>query len=140
MIDLSSDFGRAVRQRLEQEYVIWLTTVDSSLMPQPRPVWFTWEEDSFLVFSQAKARKLVHIRKNPNVALHFNTDETGDKHVIIFTGEASIDPVNPPAHLVTDYFKKYKEGIAGLNMTPEEFSRDYSVAIKIHPAEVRGWE
>jgi hypothetical protein len=38
------------------------------------------------------------------------------------------------------YFEKYKEGIAGLDMTPEEFSREYSVALRIHPAEVRGWE
>ena len=40
----------------------------------------------------------------------------------------------------SDYFKKYKDGIADLGMTPEEFSRDFSTAIKIKPAEVRGWE
>jgi PPOX class probable F420-dependent enzyme len=120
--------------------VIWLTTVDSNLTPQPRPVWFVWEEDSFLIFSQAKAHKVAQINKNPNVALHFNTDESGDKHVIVFTGGASIDTDCPPAHLVQVYFEKYKEGIAGLDMTPEEFSREYSVALRIHPAEVRGWE
>ena len=140
MIDLTSKFGRAVKQHLENQYVIWLTTVDSNLTPQPRPVWFIWEEDSFLIFSQAKAYKVKHITKNPKVALHFNTDETGDKHVIVFTGEASIDTDCPPAHQVPAYFEKYKDGIAGLNMTPEEFSREYSAAIRIRPTEVRGWE
>lgn len=140
MIDLNSDFGRAVQQHLKDQYVVWLTTVDSTLTPQPRPVWFIYEEDSFLIFSQAKAHKVAHIERNPKVALNFNTDESGDKHVIVFTGEAVIDTDCPPAHEVPAYFEKYKEGIAGLDMTPEGFSRDYSVAIRIHPTEVRGWE
>lgn len=140
MIDLNSDFGRAVRQHLENEYVIWLTTVDSELTPQPRPVWFIWEDDSFLIFSQAKAHKVAHIKKHPKVALHFNTDESGDKHVMIFTGEASIDPNSSPAHKVQAYFEKYKDGIAGLDMTPEGFSDEYSVALRIRAAGIRGWE
>ena len=140
MIDLTSDLGRAVRQYLETEYVIWLTTVDSKFMPQPRPVWFIWEQDSFLIFSQPHAHKVKHLARSPNVALHFNTDESGDKRVIIFTGEAMIDADCPPAHQVPPYLQKYKTGILGLNMTPESFSAEYSVAIRIRPAEVRGWE
>jgi PPOX class probable F420-dependent enzyme len=140
MVDLSSKFGRAVKRHLKNDYVIWLTTVDSNLAPQPRPVWFIWEEDSFLVFSQAKAYKVKHITKNPKVALHFNTDETGEEHVIVFVGNASINANCPPPHKVPAYFKKYRSGIADLNMTPEEFSREYSTAIRIKPAEVRGWE
>ena len=140
MVDLNSDFGRAVKQHLEKQHVIWLTTVDSHLTPQPRPVWFIWEQDSFLIFSQAKAHKVAHIKRNPNVALHFNTDESGDQHVIVFTGEASIDVDCRPAHHVPAYFEKYKDDIAGLDMTPEGFSSEYSVAIRIRPAEVRGWE
>jgi PPOX class probable F420-dependent enzyme len=140
MIDFNSKFGHAVKQHLETQHVIWLTTVDSSLTPQPRPVWFIWQDDSFLLFSQAKAHKVAQIEKNPRVALHFNTDETGDQRVIVFTGEASLDTHCPPAHQVPAYFEKYKDGIAGLEMTPEGFSREYSVAIKIRPTEVRGWE
>lgn len=139
MIDLTTEFGRTVKQHLENQYVIWLTTVDSSLTPQPRPVWFIWENGSFLIFSQPKAYKVKHIEKNPKVALHFNTDETGDKHVIIFTGEATIDRDSPPAHEVPAYLEKYRSGITALDMTPEGFGADYSVAIRIHPAELRGW-
>jgi PPOX class probable F420-dependent enzyme len=140
MVDLTSNFGHAVQQHLANQSVIWLTTVDSKLTPQPRPVWFIWENDSFLIFSQANANKVKHIRKHPRVALHFNTDETGDKRVIVFTGEALIDDSSPPAHEVPAYLKKYNDGIAALEMTPEEFSREYSTAIKIRPTEVRGWE
>jgi PPOX class probable F420-dependent enzyme len=140
MIDLTSPFGQVAKQHLASEYVIWLTTIDSRLAPQPRPVWFIWEDDSFLIFSQAKAHKVAHIKKNPKVALHFNTDETGDKHVIVFAGEAFVDSNCPPAHEVPEYFEKYKQGISDLNMTPEGFSNEYSVAIRISPTEIRGWE
>ena len=140
MIHFESAFGRALRQQLEAQYVIWLTTVDASLTPQPRPVWFIWQEDSFLIFSQAKAHKLKHIARHPRVALHFNTDERGNKHVMIFTGEAIVDDSVPAAHEVPAYMKKYKDGITAIGSTPEEFSRKYSVAIKIRPAEVRGSE
>lgn len=140
MINLDSKFGRAVKRHLKNQYVIWLTTVDSTLVPQPRPVWFIWDAGSFLIFSKPKAHKVSHILKNPNVALHFNTDDTGDKHVIVFTGQASIDADCPPAHKVSAYLKKYKSGILGLDMTLEEFSREYSRAIRIIPTDVRGWE
>jgi PPOX class probable F420-dependent enzyme len=140
MIDLTSEFGRAVKRHLENEHMIWLVTVDSKGMPQPRPVWFLWQDDSFLVFSQPKAYKLKHIEEHPQVALHFNSSEDGEKHVIVFLGEATIEPNSPPAPQVPAYLKKYKDGIAGIHMTPEQFGHDYSVAIKIKPAEVRGWE
>ncbi len=140
MIDLNSKFGRVAKQHLQDEYFVWLTTVDLKLAPQPRPVWFVWEAGSFLIFSQPHAHKVAHIRKNPKVALHFNADETGDQHVIVFVGEAIIDDKSLPAYQVPTYFRKYEDGIAGLKMTPEEFSHDYSVAIKIRPTHLRGWE
>lgn len=140
MIDLTNEFGQAVERHLRNEYIIWLTTVDSKLTPQPRPVWFIWEEQSILIFSQPHAHKVRHIGQNPRVALHFNTDETGDKHVIVLTGEASIDVDCLPAHEIRAYLDKYGTGIADLDMTPDGFSAEYSTAIRINPTELRGWE
>jgi len=140
MIDLTTDFGHVVEQHLKNEYVIWLTTVDSRLTPQPRPVWFIWENNSILIFSQPKAYKVRHIEKHPRVSLHFNSDETGDRHVIIMTGDAIIDLNCRPAREVPAYLAKYSTGIADLNMTPESFSAEYSTAIRISPSELRGWE
>jgi hypothetical protein len=45
-----------------------------------------------------------------------------------------------PAHEIPAYLKKYGDDIAGLDMTPEQFSWEYSIAIKITPTEIRGWE
>jgi len=141
MLDFNSEFGRIVKKHLEDEYFVWMTTVDSKGMPQPRPVWFIWEDDSFLVFSQAHAYKLKHLKINSKVSMHFNTvDEKGEVHVIVFTAEAIVDTSAPPAHENHAYFKKYETGFIDLKMSPEDFSNEYSVAIRIQPSNVRGWK
>jgi PPOX class probable F420-dependent enzyme len=140
MIDLKTEFGHAVERHLMEETVIWLTTVDAHLTPQPRPVWFLWEYETILVFSQPGAYKIKHIKQHPRVALHFNTDATGDKHVIVMTGEASIDTNGVSPNQVPAYLEKYKSGIADLNMTPEAFTAEYATLIRITPSELRGWE
>ncbi len=141
MINLNTKFGRVARKFLKSEYFIWLTTTDSSGAPQPKPVWFIWEKDSFLLYSQPQAYKLRHIRRNPQVSLHFNTtDKKGEKRMVVFTGKANLDKKAPSAHKHRAYIKKYKSGIARLGATPEQFSGDYSVAVRITPARLRGWE
>jgi len=139
MIDFTTKFGQKAKQHLENEYFIWFTTVGADLTPQPRPVWFIWEADSFLIFSRPDAFKVAHVKQHPNVALHFNTDDKADKDVIVFVGRAEIDPNVPPAHEVPAYFEKYKSGMKELGMTPEAFSHEYSLAIRVTLAKVRGW-
>ena len=52
MEDFNTKFGRFAQKHIKKEYFIWLTTVDSAGAPQPRPVWYIWENNSFLIFSQ----------------------------------------------------------------------------------------
>ncbi len=140
MIDFTSEFGQTVKRHIDQDYFIWLTTIDSNLTPQPRPVWFIWEDNFFLIFSEPKAHKVRHVGKHPNVALHFNTaDGKGEKDVIVFAGTAIIDSNVPSAHKVAAYLKKYETGMADLGISPEEFGKKYSVAIRVTTSSVRGW-
>ena len=37
---------------MQQEQIIWLTTVDSHHTPQPRPVWFHWDEETVLMIEK----------------------------------------------------------------------------------------
>ncbi len=140
VIEIPSKLRAQVKRRLKDEYFIWMTTVGSDLAPQPRPVWFIWDaaQDSFLIYSQPRAHKVSHLTKHPKVALHFNADKTADNDILVFIGTASIDPDAPPAHKVRAYLRKYRQGIAGLSMTPEELSREYSAAIRVRPISVRG--
>jgi len=139
MIDFTTEFGQRAKKHLDEEYFIWFTTTGADLTPQPRPVWFIWENDSFIIFSKPDAFKVTHIKQHPNVALHFNTDDKADEDVIVFLGRAEIDSDVPPAHEVPAYFEKYESGMEELGMTPEAFSEEYSLAIRVAPTKLRGW-
>jgi len=140
MIDFKSKLGRKAMRHLKQEYFIWLTTVDSSGTPQPRPVWFVLDGDSILLYSQPSAFKLKHIVNNSNVALHFNTaDPKGEEDLIIFKGTAKIDSKAEPVNKNGVYMRKYRTGIKGLASTPQKFTEEYSTAVRIKLTSLRGW-
>lgn len=138
MLDFNTRFGRHVKRRLRQEQVIWLTTVDSQNAPQPRPVWFHWDGQTVLIFSEKGKAKLRHIDRNQRVALNFNTDEEGGD-VVVLMGEARIADQPPVENRVKSYLRKYTEGIKSLEMTVEQFRASYSVPILVIPLTMRGF-
>ena len=125
-----------VAQRLRRELVIWLTTVRADGMPQPTPVWFLWDGDTFLIYTKPNARKLRNIAHDSKVALNLNCDEWGSK-VVVLTGEASLDLAAPPVNRNPAYMRKYREGIKQIEMTPDSMASEYSVAIRLKPIRVR---
>ncbi len=137
-LDTSTKFGARVLERLQQEQVIWLTTVRPDGIPQPNPVWFLWDGETVLIYSQPGAHKVGHIRHNPHVALNFNTDAGGDD-VVVITGEARIDDIAAQAVENTAYLEKYRAGIAQIGMTPESMAAAYSTMIRVTPRHVRGF-
>jgi PPOX class probable F420-dependent enzyme len=138
MIDLTTRLGRHATRRFREENIIWLTTVDSSNSPQPRPVWFHWDGSTFLIFSQPDKAKLRHIARNAKVSLSLNTDEEGGD-VVVLHGEAVVSTDPPPAKRVKEYLRKYGQGIADLGMTVEQFREDYNVAVIVTPQSIRGF-
>ncbi len=140
MIKFEGPFGRRVRRRLKSEKVIWLTTVGLDGTPQPRPVWFVWEErrGTVLIYSQRPTHKLEHLKRNRRVALQFNTDPDGDD-VVVLTGQARIERGVLPAHRRPDYVRKYRASMRNLGMTPEAFAQEYAVAVRIRLRRLRGW-
>ncbi len=69
--DDSTTFGKSVRRRVHEEYLMWLTTVDTRGMPQPAPVWFWWDEaaSNFLVYNLAHAKRLDFVLMATGLAL-----------------------------------------------------------------------
>jgi PPOX class probable F420-dependent enzyme len=117
--------------RLKREVVIWIATVGREGSPHAVPVWFWWDGESFLIYA-VPGQKVRDIQANPNVALHLNTDPIGDD-VVRIDGTAKIDPEYPPANKVAGYLRKYRQDIAGIGMTPQEFSEQYHHAIRVRP-------
>jgi len=109
--------------------VIWLVTAGRDRRPQAVPVWFLWDGRSFLIYAQPGI-KVRHIRSNPHVELHTNTDENGDV-VVRVAGEATLSKSQAPAYKVPAYVRKYRADLKGFGWTPEEFSRRYPFAIRV---------
>jgi len=93
-------------------------------------VWFVWDGESFLIFSQPNAAKVDHINANPSVCLHLDPDEWGE-NIVIVGGEARIAPDHPPADRTASYVEKYAWGFERLEVSVSEYASDYSTPILI---------
>src|SRR5215211_5545426 len=111
-IDTSSEFGARVVRRLTEEPIGWLTTMAPDGTPQPSPIWFLWDGETVLIYSQPNTPKLRHIAANPRVSLNLDGDGKGG-NIVILTGEARVDDATPPANQVPAYLAKYASGIQG---------------------------
>ena len=72
-----------------EEEIIWLTTTAKNASPQPRPVWFLWDGETILIFSQPGAHKVYHIERHNRVALNLDSADYGEDIVAIL-GDGSI--------------------------------------------------
>jgi len=136
---MAIEINEKVAQRLHDEQIIWLTTVRADGTPQPTPVWFLWTNNAFLIFTQPMALKVRNIQAHPTVALNFHTDHYGD-NVVVFTGQAHVDPNPVSAEERAAYLKKYEEGIKMIQMTPESMEQVFSSALRVTPTRVRAGE
>jgi PPOX class probable F420-dependent enzyme len=135
--DPNTPFGARVLARLRDDAVVWLTTVGDDGTPQPNPVWFLWDGQSFVVYNRPDAQRLRHIRTRPRVALSFDGDGRGGD-IVVVTGSAELSEGEPPTHEVPAYLSKYGQRMTQIAGSPEGFSHAYPVPLRIHPTRVRG--
>lgn len=136
--DPSAPYGARIAERLHDDRILWIVTISASGAPQPNPVWFLWDGESFLIYSLPDAARVAHIRRNPRVALHFNSDANGDD-IIVFTGVAREAPDAPSADQNPTYLARYRDRIDANFGGPAGFARDYSLALRVTPEKVRGF-
>jgi PPOX class probable F420-dependent enzyme len=138
MLDTTTDAGARANRRLREEIMIWLTTVRSDGQPQSVPVWFLWDGETFLIYSQPGRQKLRNIGGNPRVGLHLNSNDRG-VDVVRVEGAAQMLEDFPPATEVGEYLEKYRESIARIGFDPDGFARTYSVALRVTPGRWQIW-
>ena len=138
MLDLDPSARARADRRLRNKQILWLTTVRADGQPQASPVWFLWDGETLLIFSQPSAQKLRNLAANPRVAVHVDTDEAGED-VLTIEGTAAVDPDAPPSDQLEEYQVKYRDGIRAIGMTPDQLAGDYSVAVRIRPTHARAW-
>jgi PPOX class probable F420-dependent enzyme len=136
-IDTSTEFGARVARRLATEKLAWLTTIGPDGTPQPSPIWFLWDGEHILIYSQPNTPKLRNIAANPRVSFNFNGDSSGGD-IVILTGSAAVATDERPANEAPAYLEKYGQAIKGIGLDAERFARGYSVPIRVTPTRLRG--
>lgn len=121
---------------LERDLIGFLTAVDREGQPQTSPVWFARDGDEIVVYNKPDTPRLVSIENNPKVGFNLRGDRAAHG-VVVFEGMAVRDPDLPMAMDFPGYLEKYDREIESLGWTPESFSADYSVGIRITITKVR---
>jgi PPOX class probable F420-dependent enzyme len=138
VLDPSKQGHAQAERRLRSESIVWLTTVRADGQAQATPVWFLWDGETFLLYSQPDAQKVRNLAANPRVALHLDDDGSGGD-VVTFEGTATVEPGTPRADRVDGYLAKYQAAIEALGYEPGPFAHTYSTAIRVRPTRVRVW-
>ena len=135
LLDLTKERDAHIDQRLHNDEVIWLNSVRPDGRPHAVVVWFLWDGESVLIFSQPKNQKVRNIEKNENVLLALDNTNNGSDPITIegtatLLAPGTVDPTS------SSYLAKYREGIKGIGSTPEKMAAEYSQAIRITPSKV----
>jgi len=138
VLDPSKPAHARAEQRLASERIAWLTTVRADGQAQSSPVWFLWDGQTFLLYSQPGAQKVRNLAANPKVALHLGDDGAGGD-IVTVEGMAALEPGSPRADKVEGYLAKYLAAIEALGYEPGPFARTYSAAIRVRPTRLRAW-
>ena len=138
MLDPSRQAHAHADRRLRSEQVAWLTTVRADGQAQSSPVWFLWDGETFLLYSQPGAQKVRNVGVNPKVSLHLGDDGAGGD-VVSVEGTATVEPDGPRADRVEGYLAKYQTAIEALGYEPGPFARTYSTPIRVYQTRARVW-
>lgn len=138
-MDIANDLAAArLRRFLEQEPVVWLSTVSEDGAPHLVPTWFTWDGEVLTVLSKPGAKKVRNLLAEPRAMLALG-DAEDDFDVGMFEAIAEVMGEPTPAELPEGYAAKYAERIAELGLTLAQFAQTYAKVIRLRPRRALGW-
>lgn len=135
LFDMTKERDVHIEQRLRNDYVIWLNSVQPDGRPHAIIVWFLWDGETVLIFSRPKKQKLRNLQQNPHVLLAFDNSHNGSDPITIEGTAQLLAPGEVDATL-TAYVEKYGDGIKQLGFTPEQMAAQFSQGIRITPTRV----
>ena len=124
-----------IAQRLQDEQVVWLTSVSADGTPQPNPVWFIWKDGSFVIYTRPYSAKVKNMLRNNRVSINLEGAELLGGDVVIFTGAAEV--TFNPALPMPEYQFKYAEAIQAFGFETPGYFDAYSAEIRMTPDKVR---
>ena len=123
---------------LEQEPVIWLSTVCADGAPHLVPTWFVWDGEAIVIVSKAGAVKVRNLRAEPRAMVALG-DAEDDFDVSLLEVAATVLDAPTPRSLPAGFVEKYGARIAELGLTPAQFAGTYAAMIRLTPVKALGW-
>jgi PPOX class probable F420-dependent enzyme len=123
---------------LEQEPIVWLSTVRPDGNPHLVPIWFSWDGEALLIFSKPDAQKVRNLRARPTVMLALG-DAEADFDIGLLNGTAEL--LDTPARdvLTPEHLAKYAAQMNAIGLDAETYAARYSQVIRIMPEGFLGW-
>jgi PPOX class probable F420-dependent enzyme len=137
MLDLSQSRNAHIDQRLQTEPMIWLSSVKPNGDPHMVPVWFLWDGNTVLIFSQPDTQKMRNLQHNSHVMLALDTAEDGGD-IVMLKGTAELDETANAEAAFPAYAQKYAQQLQSFGWTIESMAQSYSKAIRVTPTKFLG--
>ena len=138
MLDVTTEWGQHAEQRLRTNIIGWLTTVGSDGRPYTVPVWFLWDGNTVLIFSQPQKQKIRNLRNNARVTLALDDTKEGED-VVIVEGTAELLENPEISVMLPEYVQKYGAMMQDMGWTPASMAADYSRGIRVTPTKFKSW-
>jgi PPOX class probable F420-dependent enzyme len=137
MLDLNTERGAHVNERLHNDLITWLTTVRPDGRPHTVPVWFLWDGETILMFRAIKV-KVQELKQNPNVTLALDPSNNGNDIVVIEGTAELVEDVNITATLPA-FVQKYNALLKEMGWTAESMAPNYPHAVRVTPKKFLGF-
>ena len=125
-----------IRPMLDDERVVWLSTVRPDGTPHLVPTWFLWDGEALVVFSKPGAAKVRNLRANPRLMVAVG-DPEDDFSVGLIEAEATLEP--GAAAIPDAFFTKYAALLADGGLDRTTFRATYTQTIRIVPTRFLSW-
>ena len=140
ILDLTKERDAHIDRRLRNNIIVWLNTVRPDGRPHAAAVWFLWDGESFLIFSQPHTQKIRNLQHNTNVLLAVDDTHKGADPITIEGIARLLTPgevgTTSPAYVEKYGEARYLRNIWRIGFTPEQMATEYSQPIRITPTRV----
>ena len=137
MLDLNTERGAHINERLNNNLITWLTTVRPDGRPHTVPVWFLWDGSTILIFRAIKV-KVQELKQNPNVTLALDPSNNGNDIVVVEGTAELVEDVNITVTLPA-FVKKYAALLKDMGWTAETMAPNYPHAVRVTPKKFLGF-
>jgi PPOX class probable F420-dependent enzyme len=126
--------ARRVLPLLEEERVVWLSTVGEDGVPHLVPTWFWWDGESLSFWSKPGAVKVRNLRANPRLMVAVGHPEE-DFSVGLIEAVATLEDAPVP----TEFLAKYAADLAEAALDEASYRAIYTQAVRVTPTRFVPW-